>query len=74
MNCLRDEDGNIILSVVEQVLSSFDSDIMEDVARHGVDSFVERRMLDILIDMRRMDLYHDTIKKLREHCEHSNRI
>ena len=74
MNCLQNEDGNIILSVMEKVLSSFDSDIIDDIARHGVDSFVDRKILDILIDMRRMDLYHDTIEKLKEHCEHINRI
>lgn len=74
MNCLQNEDGNIILSVMEKVLSSFDSDIIDDIARHGVDSFVDRKILDILIDMRRMDLYHDTIERLKEHCEHSNRI
>lgn len=74
MNFLDSEDRNIILSVIESTISAFDSDIIEEVAKYGVDPYVDQKILDILIDMRRMDLYHDAIKKFREHCENANRI
>ena len=67
MTHLRNEDENILREVVNSVVS--DSGTLREIAKYGVNLIYKRMIMEILIDMRRVDLYDDAIRNLREYCE-----
>lgn len=67
MTYLRNEDENILQEVLNSVVS--DSGTLREIAKYGVNVIYKRMIMEILIDMRRVDLYDDALRRIREYCE-----
>jgi len=67
MNVPDMEDEFILWEVADKV--AMDSETIREIAKYGVNVVYKRMVMEILLDMRRADLYDDAIRKLREYCE-----
>jgi len=67
MSYLRHEDKNILQEVLDSVVS--DSGTLREIAKYGMNAMYKRMIMEILVDMRRTDLYDDALRRIREYCE-----
>lgn len=67
MSYLRHEDKNILQEVLDLVVS--DSGTLREIAKYGMNAMYKRMIMEILVDMRRTDLYDDALRRIREYCE-----
>jgi hypothetical protein len=61
------EDQHILREVADKI--AMDSGTIREIAKYGVNAIYKRMVMEILLDMRRADLYDDAIRNLREYCE-----
>lgn len=61
------EDQHILREVTDKI--AMDSGTIREIAKYGVNAIYKRMVMEILLDMRRVDLYDDTLRKIREYCE-----
>lgn len=67
MKHLSEEDRQILRKVIDDVV--LDSGTLREIAKYGMNMIYKRMIMEILVDMKRVDLYDDTLKRIREYCE-----
>jgi len=67
MKHISEEDRGVLRKVVEHVV--LDSGTLREIAKYGVNTIYKRMIMEILVDMRRTDLYDDALQRIEDHCE-----
>lgn len=59
-----------ILNAIEKIISELNYEECCDIAKYGMNDTQKKLLVNILVDMRIMDLYDSVLKGVKKHCEH----